>query len=521
MTQRVASKAGAANISAVRGSVLQRQCACGQHATGGECGGCAKKKQVVRRAGHDAAPASAPPVVHDVLGTPGRPLDPGLRAFMEPRFGRDFSDVRVHAGSRAAASAAAVGARAYTVGRDIVLDGASRSPADERRLFAHELTHVVQQRGAAPAVLSRKDALEIGAATDPAEREADAVADSVLRGAPVAAPSAHAAMLQRDPAPGAAPQPAAQTGAPHAQAAAVPPGPAFVGGIDLGNMGNGHRGYADALLYRPARDRAGEQPQCGLTLYLKIHFDFHAGPPKGTRVDGPEGGAAAEGGPWPIAQSNAWKAQYMQIAQSMWHTEAPLAPAKDCPAEPCKSAVGRLRVIDADTMKDSDGQAVSAPGMTNQAHYNVNVFENRPIGKRSAVATGTGTLFKEDVQPLNTPEPQGHDKRYGWHAGAAAHETGHMLGRPHVGCEPDKDTGGDECYGRTVDAQANVMGKGADKSKEDQAPFLTGMKAATGCEWQVSGGLGAGWIALIVGGSVLGTVGIVGSIAYAASKSKK
>ncbi len=91
---------------------------------------------------------SAPPVVDQVLRSPGRPLDPATRAFFEPRFGHDFSQVRVHTDARAAESARAVGALAYTVGRDVVFGAGQYAPrtSDGQRLVAHELTHVVQQR---------------------------------------------------------------------------------------------------------------------------------------------------------------------------------------------------------------------------------------------------------------------------------------------------------------------------------------------------------------------------------------
>jgi hypothetical protein len=96
---------------------------------------------------HGPVTGSAPPVVHEVLGTPGQALDAGTRATMEPRFGHDFSNVRVHTGKKAAASARAVDAQAYTVGHDIVFGAGSYAPArpDGQRLLAHELTHVVQQ----------------------------------------------------------------------------------------------------------------------------------------------------------------------------------------------------------------------------------------------------------------------------------------------------------------------------------------------------------------------------------------
>jgi hypothetical protein len=72
---------------------------------------------------------------------------------MEPRFGNDFGHVRVHVDERAAESARAVGALAYTVGSNIVFGRGQYAPAMQsgRRLLAHELTHVEQQRGLAPA----------------------------------------------------------------------------------------------------------------------------------------------------------------------------------------------------------------------------------------------------------------------------------------------------------------------------------------------------------------------------------
>lgn len=77
----------------------------------------------------------------------GHSLDPQTRSFMEPRFGQDFSDVRVHTGSRAAESASSIGATAYTVGRDIVFGADRYAPhtSQGRALLAHELTHTVQQ----------------------------------------------------------------------------------------------------------------------------------------------------------------------------------------------------------------------------------------------------------------------------------------------------------------------------------------------------------------------------------------
>jgi len=84
----------------------------------------------------------------------GSPLSDDLRAFFEPRFGQDFSAVRVHADGGAADAARAVQARAYTLGSHIVFDAGEYAPHTDggRRLLAHELTHVVQQGGAGAGV---------------------------------------------------------------------------------------------------------------------------------------------------------------------------------------------------------------------------------------------------------------------------------------------------------------------------------------------------------------------------------
>src|SRR6266566_8361148 len=147
--------------------MVQRKCACGQHTiAGGECEECRQKRGgMIQRAAVSAAPVNAiSPIVHDVLSSPGRPLDAGTRAFMEPRFGHDFSNVRVHTDARAAESARAVNALAYTVGRDVVFGRGQYMPgtSEGKRLMAHELTHVVQQKG----VTAFQGKLALGSPTD-------------------------------------------------------------------------------------------------------------------------------------------------------------------------------------------------------------------------------------------------------------------------------------------------------------------------------------------------------------------
>ena len=78
----------------------------------------------------------------------GQPLPESTRAFFEPRFGRDFSQVRVHSDAEAAESAREVNAKAYTVGTDIMFGAGQYAPENStgQKLMAHELTHVVQQQ---------------------------------------------------------------------------------------------------------------------------------------------------------------------------------------------------------------------------------------------------------------------------------------------------------------------------------------------------------------------------------------
>ncbi|HEX6371316.1 MAG TPA: DUF4157 domain-containing protein [Longimicrobium sp.] len=104
-----------------------------------------------------AAASAAPPAVGRVLQSPGHPLDASARAFMEPRFGYDFSGVRVHTDARAGQAAASIGARAFTARRSIVFGPGEYAPetAAGRRLLSHELAHVVQQDGGAAGVIQR------------------------------------------------------------------------------------------------------------------------------------------------------------------------------------------------------------------------------------------------------------------------------------------------------------------------------------------------------------------------------
>lgn len=136
-----------------------------------------------RRSSHNSDLGAVPPIVHDALREPGQPLDAATRSFMEPRFGHNFSQVRVHTDAQAAESARTVNALAFTVGHDVVFDAGRYSPntAAGRRLLAHELTHTIQQGGAEG---TRRGTQHLGVTPEAteAEKEADAAAADVGSG---------------------------------------------------------------------------------------------------------------------------------------------------------------------------------------------------------------------------------------------------------------------------------------------------------------------------------------------------
>jgi hypothetical protein len=99
----------------------------------------------------------------------GLPLDREVRAFFEPKFGRDLSDVRVHADGRADAATRAVAALAFTTGRHVAFRSGRYGPQTPsgRKLLAHELTHVVQQQGRGTPALQRQYSASAAPKTDP------------------------------------------------------------------------------------------------------------------------------------------------------------------------------------------------------------------------------------------------------------------------------------------------------------------------------------------------------------------
>src|SRR5262249_19881551 len=117
----------------------QRKCAtCEEEKIQRECPSCGAHAHVDDKSASDAAAA---------VGADGEPLTRDLRSYFEPRFGHDFSAVRVHRHPAAESAANAIHATAYTLGKDIAFAPGRFAPhsRDGRRLIAHELAHVVQQ----------------------------------------------------------------------------------------------------------------------------------------------------------------------------------------------------------------------------------------------------------------------------------------------------------------------------------------------------------------------------------------
>ena len=145
-----------------------------------------------------------PSLVKNVVGSGGgSPLDTGTRGFMESSLGADFSDVRVHTDATASESARSVQAHAYTVGSDVVFQSGKYAPESDsgKRMLAHELTHVVQQRSGPVAGTPAPGGIKVSHPSDTFEQAAESTADRVMSSAAIASPvttAAAPASVQRE-----------------------------------------------------------------------------------------------------------------------------------------------------------------------------------------------------------------------------------------------------------------------------------------------------------------------------------
>ena len=161
-------------------AIIQRKCAACAAADKGGSSAIATKNPVRRRAdaahaGHDGSQPVGTAAASRIRGlqSSGAPLPQAARDQFEPRFGHDFSSVRVHTGGAAAESARELGAQAYTLGQDIVFAAGRYAPETPagRQLLAHELTHTIQQTGGAPLAPATASAAENASETVSRTRE--------------------------------------------------------------------------------------------------------------------------------------------------------------------------------------------------------------------------------------------------------------------------------------------------------------------------------------------------------------
>ena len=472
-------------------SLLQRKCACGGDAgMGGGCPECAKKR-LQRKGTGDIGGLQTPAIVHDVLRGPGAPLDAATRSFFEPRFDHDFGQVRVHADARAAESARAVNAQAYTVGSDIVFGGGRYAPqsAGGRGLLGHELTHVVQQAGTAGASPSATEASQHAA-----EQEAEDNARSLGSGEGIVLRGRSMPRLLQRRGEGKDPihDPIIEE---YRRRHGLPPGGRDEQGKSVGpsdadikyklapaeeqarrrqprsiqNFKRHRFGIFDAEL---VSDRGGGNPPCQLTATTRVKFNF-----------------PNTSGVWPQGRTATWQQEFIDLVQKKWSYRYLLVPASSCPDDVCQTVAVRVRIV---------------PVQTGQ-HHTVNVLYNKSSSARSNVANpgGQGTFYEPDIRGQT-----------------ALHETGHFFGVEHIRC----DDNGWSCYGITAGQSDDLMGRGTFISARDYAPFVEVMRALTHCEWRTQSshtrdvpswalalgltlGVGAAFLGVVLG---LGLGGILG-----------
>lgn len=461
MSERAAMHAISPQTARQGGMSPARNCACGRHTiVGARCPNCGRSASLVQRQGDGAA---APPVLpdpaQDVLQAPGKPLDAAVRRFMEPRFGRDFSTVRVHTDDQAAAAAGSLNAAAYTAGDRIVFGRDRYAPQRPGglHLLAHELSHVAQQHAATGL---QRQPLDHGSETA-LEREADRAADAALGGTPLPRLSTVAGKaVQRQTADAKAPA-SAQPAQRHDKQ-------------ELKDAGRDGKRF-DALLDREAGALA-------ITMCVAFEFKDIAGPIND---------------PWTDARRTQWKNEFIRANVARWSNRYVLVPNGPCAAEPMSS----VKVL-IDVQED-----YKTP------HFHVTVDNDAfPAKSGVSIMEREGTFHPDDVRR--------QEKVKGTYQTTAEHEFGHMLGLHHIHCNGNEKECYGLSPTAEPGEKEDVMGAGSEVSKRDYEVFSEVLQQMTGCNWKVDEiptSLTGLWIALgVVGAGLIG----VGAAALAGAFKK-
>src|SRR5581483_8881998 len=469
--------------------IMQRKCACA-----GTCGGCggASEYELQRFATDrgDGGVHGVPAVVGEVLRGGGKPLDAGLRRTMESRFGQDFSQVQVHDGPRAAESARAVRAMAYTVGRDVVFGEGQYRPGDRsgQRLIAHELAHVVQQRQGGAGGRGVQPRAIGGGAHDALEHEADRAADAVLAGgARPSLRSSRGGALQRQPAPNAQP-----AGDEHSAEKA----PEEEKKSPLVHEYTGKHGYG--------RFRAELDPAAAVlkvTMRVKFDFDTYAST-------------------WLGHQEKRQKFvdDFISKNQAAWSEKYVLVPDGDS-----KEYKSPVRVV------------IRILPVSSNEHYTVFArYSEFPMSQKEPERAGTNTAHISS-DALQGSLRSGKDFDHARYSTPALHEFGHMLGLAHIGADktpicaepgaPGAKGNTGPCYGSTEAELNDIMGRGMFVSPRDYLPFVESMNViAPKAKWKVadpqSGGL-PWWAYVLIGAALIGGGIALGSALHGSAASAK
>lgn len=398
------------------GVMLQRKCACGGlPGPSGECEECRNKRlqrKVAQPSSLKPQHSEVPPIVREVLRSPGQPLDAATRALFEPHFGHDFRHVRVHTDSKATESARAVNALAFTVGSHIVFRRGSYTPltVSGRTLLAHELAHTIQQNSTEHSTN----------ATDPAEREATTVADNIAQGRTVSVQVKTRQFLARQ------------------AVTTAPAGDVYY-----------YTRYQFPQPFLGLFD--GEVSQSPRLVKLIMGVDFTP---------------AGWGNLNPDSVIRQFESDMKRVVENTWSYRYELQSA--CEADKYRAKV-ELRINPQNphasifVYPDLGLRSRAGDGTAALQQSDTSVTETNPY----KIEQEKQKKHKPNIERLIRPL-KGHTFRQV----PAAHEFGHLMGLDHILCKTN-DT---QCYGVTRKEASDIMGRGSFVSQRDYAPFVTIME---------------------------------------------